>query len=102
MTAAEFKSKFSSEEVPFDCSKGWPTGSNLFYRCPSCGDVLPSHSEGNSRCSCRSLRIDVDYGRLSADDETKVVLLRAKQKKEPNSGGSDASQRDPWLNKPAR
>ena len=84
MTASEFTSRFTSKEEVFDCSKGWPTDSDLYYRCPSCGDVLESHPKESSRCSCRGIMIDVDYGRLSASDEKRVVLLRVLKKKEPN------------------
>jgi len=80
MTAAEFTSKYSSTEVAFDCTKGWPTGPDLYYRCPSCGDVIASHPKESTQCICRGIMIDSDYGRLSARDEKEIVLLRATKK----------------------
>ena len=52
----------------FDPKQGYPAGEGLFYECTLCGDVIPSLPPDNTRCRCRNVAIDVDYGRMSVDD----------------------------------
>jgi hypothetical protein len=32
--------------------------------------------KGNTRCSCRNVVIDVDYGRIAIEDHTKIKLFK--------------------------
>jgi hypothetical protein len=58
-----------------DPATGYPAGSDLFYECQRCGDVLPSRPEDNAACTCRNIMIDVDYGRIKIQDHAKVKLF---------------------------
>jgi len=55
---------------------GWPAGSDIFYKCEICSDIIPSLSHDSVLCSCRNMRLDVDYGRFGGKDEGKIAILR--------------------------
>jgi len=59
----------------FDPKKGYPVGSNLFYRCKSCGDVIPSQPTVSLGCKCRNIFIDIDYARISVKRDRDIELL---------------------------
>ena len=63
----------------FDESTGYPAGSNLFYECLRCGDVIPSLPNESSHCKCRNVMIDVDYGRVKVQDKSKAKLFSTKK-----------------------
>ena len=64
------------EYLTFDPSKGYPTGTDLYYECLKCGDVIPSMPGHNTHCKCRNIMLDNDYGRLSIGDHSKLRLFR--------------------------
>ena len=53
---------------------GWPAGSDIFYKCEICGDIIPSLPDGSVLCSCRNMWLDVDYGRFGGKDEEKIAI----------------------------
>jgi hypothetical protein len=59
----------------FDPEIGYPAGSNLFYECMRCGDVIPSVPLDSTSCKCRNVMIDTDYGRVSVQDHILVKLF---------------------------
>ena len=59
----------------YDPSKGYPVGSNLFYECMMCSEIVPSTPTDSTYCSCRNIMIDVDYGRISIQDHSKARLF---------------------------
>lgn len=76
ISATEFESSFASKEVAFDRSRGWAVGEHLYYRCPSCRDVLTSRPARRLRCRCHGVQI-APGGGVQAKDPTGIVLLRA-------------------------
>lgn len=62
------------EYMPFDPNKGWPVGNDIFYECLECKCVLSSVIEGD--CLCHNLYVDVDSGRIGANDVGKIRLFR--------------------------
>jgi hypothetical protein len=56
--------------LPFDSKSGYSGGPGVFYECIRCAEVLASLPPDSIMCSCRNIRIDVDYGRLAVSDET--------------------------------
>jgi hypothetical protein len=75
MTFTEFDAAYESKVIPFDSTQGWPNGSDYFYRCLTCDEVIPAASDKNIRCACKAITIDADWGRFSAADSRKVVVL---------------------------
>jgi hypothetical protein len=65
------------KRVHFDLAKGYPVGTNLWYRCKSCGIVIPSQPPECLGCSCGNIFIDVDYARVSVKNENDVELLES-------------------------
>jgi hypothetical protein len=63
--------------LSFDAKSGFPAGSNLYYECKRCGDVVPSRPADSTHCTCRNIMIDVDYGRFSVDDAMQIRLFEA-------------------------
>ena len=59
----------------YDPERGYPAGSNLYYECLKCGDIVPSLPIDNIFCSCRNIAIDVDYGRISIKDHSLIKLF---------------------------
>ena len=59
----------------YNPKQGYPAGSNLYYECQKCGDVVPSLPKDSIFCSCRNIAIDVDYGRISIKDYSLVKLF---------------------------
>jgi hypothetical protein len=81
MTADEFKARYSGSDVPFEPSRGYPRGDDLFYECLRCHDVIPSNPHDSVQCSCGNFRIDVDYGRLAAKSgDASIRLLRVTER----------------------
>jgi hypothetical protein len=65
--------------LPFDSSRGYPTGSSLFYECTLCDGAFPSLPGECVQCSCGNAGIDWDHGRLF---ETQAGTLRLFKKKQ--------------------
>jgi hypothetical protein len=61
--------------LPFSPNAGYPAGTDLFYECGRCGDVIPSMPADSTHCRCRNIMIDVDYGRVSIEDHNQVRLF---------------------------
>lgn len=69
--------EMKTEVIPFDPRKGYPIGDDLFYKCEICGDMIPSKPPGPvAECKCKNIFIDVDAGRMDAQDDTKITLHR--------------------------
>ena len=56
----------------FDSENGYPGGTDIFYECVKCGDVIPSTPASSAHCACRNVMIDADYGRISIGDQVYV------------------------------
>jgi hypothetical protein len=59
----------------FNPVNGYPAGSNLFYECLKCGEVVPSRPKDSTHCQCRNIMIDTDYGRIKIQEHAKVKLF---------------------------
>jgi len=62
-------------EIHFDPKRGWPSAEGLFYQCMRCGEVILSKPTTSVRCKCANIRIDVDAGRLAAEQEDAIKLF---------------------------
>ena len=62
----------------FDPLQGYPAGTDLYYECGICGDVLPSLPKDSIMCSCKNITIDADYGRISIRDHGMIKLFSLK------------------------
>ena len=67
----------SLKKLLFDPKKGYPVGATLFYRCKSCGEVIPSQPSDGMGCKCRNIFIDVDYARISVKRNDDIELLQS-------------------------
>jgi hypothetical protein len=59
----------------FNPVNGYPAGSNLFYECLRCGEIVPSRPSDSTHCKCRNIMIDVDYGRIKIQDHAQIKLF---------------------------
>ena len=80
----KLKSQNVSSQVTYDPSRGYPTGTDLYYGCPVCHFWMPSlpadYSEAD--CTCGNISIDIDMARLLVrDDNSQPHLLRLSPKK---------------------
>lgn len=64
----------SKTYIRFDPNEGYPARLGLFYECHRCGEAIASIPHVNSRCKCRNIVIDVDYGRIRIQDHSQVRL----------------------------
>lgn len=69
---------FNREYLTLNPEEGYPIGSDLFYECLTCNETVPSMPRGNAHCKCRNIMLDVDFGRISIRDNSKIKLFRAK------------------------
>ena len=58
-----------------DFSKGFPVGRSIFYECKICGQSFSSRSLNSTPCKCGNFSIDVDAGRISVKDESKLKVF---------------------------
>ena len=65
MPFADFADRLDGVELMFQSSAGWPAGADLYYQCGICGDIVASQPAESSMCTCRNIRIDIDYGRFA-------------------------------------
>lgn len=68
----------STELTPIKANlrRGVPVGRDLFMRCGTCGDVIPTQPDDGRGCSCGNIFVDVDYGRIKIDRVDDVQLLK--------------------------
>jgi hypothetical protein len=59
----------------FDPTKGYPAGSNLFYECLKCGEVVPSYPKDDTGCKCGNIAIDVSGARMFVQDHGQIKLF---------------------------
>ncbi|HVS32820.1 MAG TPA: hypothetical protein VMS98_15355 [Thermoanaerobaculia bacterium] len=64
-----------SDKVPI------PNGSDLFYECLRCSDVIPSLPRDNIGCTCGNVFVDIDAYRVAIDDYSKIRVLRRTKSK---------------------
>lgn len=62
--------------IHFDPKGGCPAGDGLYFECSRCGDALPSLPPDSIMCTCRNIRIDVGYGRVSVSDHAFFRIFR--------------------------
>lgn len=62
--------------VSFDPARGYPVSGDLHYECLGCQQRVPSLPHDSVGCTCGNLFIDVDAGRVSVKDVSKVVLKK--------------------------
>ena len=53
-----------------------PKGKDIFYRCRSCGKLIPSVPKDNIGCACGNIFIDIDYFRLAIRDLGQFEAVR--------------------------
>jgi len=70
----EIAAKLEKLEVTFDPSLGWPNGSDLYYECLICGDIVRSSEE--DECRCGNIYVDAAAGRAGAKRGQEVRLLK--------------------------
>jgi|ERR1043166_168284 hypothetical protein len=63
------------EYQDLDSAKPPPAGTNLFYECSVCGNVIPSTPTKGARCRCRNIVVDGDSRRIEIRDRAKVKLF---------------------------
>ena len=56
-----------------------PKGQGIYYRCTTCGGVIPSQPDDNVGCECGNLFIDIDYFRLAVRDLSKFEAVRRRE-----------------------
>jgi hypothetical protein len=59
----------------FDPRQGYPAGDALYFECTACGGSMPSLPPESTQCACGNLAIDVDYGRVSVRDHSKMQIF---------------------------
>ncbi len=63
-------------KIDYDFSKGgYPVSENYYYLCNICNVKVFSNTKEFARCKCGNITIDIDAGRVSVKDGTKVELL---------------------------
>jgi hypothetical protein len=60
--------------IAHDFSTGWPVGTDLYYECQICGDLVPTVQDG--QCRCGNVYVDASGDRAGANDESKVRLVK--------------------------
>lgn len=60
----------------FNPAEGYPVGPSTFYECSKCGDVIPSNPVEGTGCTCRNIFVDVDAGRISVRDDSKMKVFK--------------------------
>jgi hypothetical protein len=68
--------KSNLEYVEYDFSKGYPSGSDSYYECQKCFDILYSGTIENIGCKCDNIFIDVSSARFCIEDDTKIKLMK--------------------------
>jgi len=53
-----------------------PKDDDMYYRCMSCGTIIPSVPDDNIGCECGNVFIDKDCWRLEVDHFEKFEVLR--------------------------
>jgi hypothetical protein len=61
--------------IKFNFEKGYPVGGTYFYKCKSCGEMIPSQPSDSIGCSCGNIFIDIDYARISVKRNGDIELL---------------------------
>lgn len=61
----------NEEYIPVEYADGpYPRAYCLYYKCLSCGQIIPSMPVDSIGCLCGNIFIDVDYFRLSVNDQS--------------------------------
>ncbi len=55
-----------------------PKDKDIYYRCKSCGGIIPSLPKDNVGCQCGNVFIDIDYWRLAVDDYSLFEVIKKK------------------------
>lgn len=73
----QLREEFTRVPVPYDLSRGYPTGEELYYECPECHFLMKSQPRDyhEAQCACRHLAIDIDWGRLAPRDQQRQPAL---------------------------
>ena len=58
-----------------------PKDKDLFYRCISCGGMIPSIPKDNVGCECGNVFIDIDFWRLAIKDYSSFEVVRRRKVK---------------------
>jgi hypothetical protein len=61
-----------------DFKKGYPGDKNIFYECQICKDIINSCPSESVECKCGNVMIDVGFGRMAINDESKVKVFEEK------------------------
>ncbi len=59
----------------FDQNESNPIGPGIYYECKVCGARLDSSAPHALACKCYNLILDIDAGRISAKDASKVQVV---------------------------
>lgn len=64
------------EIVPYDPRKGYPGRIGLSYRCPLCGEIIPSSPPTSMTCGCGNLYIETGVLRVKNPDLQPMLLKK--------------------------
>ena len=64
------------ELVNYDPRHGYPGRWGRYYRCPICGDIMPSSPPTALACGCGNILIDQGNVRVKHSDQQPLLLKR--------------------------
>ncbi len=62
--------------VPYNPSNGYPGHMGLYYRCPICGDIIPSNPPTSMACGCGNVLIELGSVRVRHQDKQPLLLKK--------------------------
>lgn len=62
--------------VPYDPAHGYPGHMGLYYRCPICGDIIPSNPPTLMSCGCGNVVMEMGAVRVRHKDKQPMLLKK--------------------------
>jgi hypothetical protein len=62
--------------IPYDPAHGYPGRWGRWYRCPICGDIIPSSPPTSMACGCGNLLIEVGRLQVKHPDRQPELLKK--------------------------
>lgn len=63
-------------QIEYDPLSGYPIGSDVYYICSICDQIIPSIPTDNCSCTCENIFVDIDSGRVSVKDSGKIDVYK--------------------------
>ena len=67
---------FRKEYIDYEVKGGYPVGSDLFYECTKCSEVISSNPRMNTTCKCKNIVVDVSSARLIVKSPKYMKIFR--------------------------